>query len=516
MEQNLALRLENVNFRYFEHGKRNILDHVSLDIKAGGITVLMGNSGCGKSTLAAVSAGLYPENGGYLECGTIELFGRPLSSMNTKERAGYLTEMFQNPDLQFCMDSLRKEMQFCLENICVPPDQMDERIFKAAKACKMESMLDRKFHTLSGGEKQRAALACLYVMDSQMILLDEAFANLDTDVIQEMIELLQQMKMEGKTIIAIDHQVSYWLCAADEIILLGDGGKIKMRGINRDNFGTEVVCNAFKEEGLFWTEGPEGDKEQHLLLKTNNAAILRLHNISIPQGIPKKHWLKKESWKLLLKEEDITIPKGSMTAILGSSGSGKTTTFLTILKQHPYKGRIEIMAEDLSSIKERELFSKIGIVFQNPANQFITQNVLEEVMSSLQLWNKNLEEDQCRERALDMLENYGLKNYQSYSPYMLSQGQQRRLAVLSVLAGGQKILLLDEPTYGQDLKSVAAIMKQLQKKVEKEGLTVIFITHDHFTASRFADQVYVLENQKLNLQYRRNNIRMSKGENHES
>lgn len=151
-----ALRLRGVTFRYQEQGTRNILDHVDLDVKAGGLTVLMGGSGCGKSTLAAVAAGLYPENGGYLEGGNIEIFGHPLRGMNLQQRAEWLTILFQNPDLQFCMDTLRKEMRFCMENICIPAQEMDVKIERAAAELGVQALLDRELLTLSGGEKQRA------------------------------------------------------------------------------------------------------------------------------------------------------------------------------------------------------------------------------------------------------------------------------------------------------------------------------------------------------------------------
>ena len=186
-----------------------------------------------------------------------------------------------------------------------------------------------------------------------------------------------------------------------------------------------------------------------------------------------------------------------MTAVLGPSGIGKTTTFLSVLKQHPYIGQILLDGQDIAGLRPRELYHKIGIVFQNPANQFITQNVEEEVCVGLRLWEPGLSDEVCKARAEELLERYGLKAQRRYSPYMLSQGQQRRLAVLSVLAGGQKLLLLDEPTYGQDARSVSAIMEHLREKVEQDGLTVIFITHDTALAHAWADKVYCLDGGRL-------------------
>ena len=139
----------------------------------------------------------------------------------------------------------------------------------------------------------------------------------------------------------------------------------------------------------------------------------------------------------------------------------------------------------------------MGIVFQNPANQFVTQNVEEEVMTGIRTWDPGIAQAQLKIKTEALLEAYGLRRFHKYSPYMLSQGQQRRLAVLSVLAGGQKILLLDEPTYGQDDKSTNAMMVQLKEKVDREGLTVIFITHDRKLAAAWADQIVLLKDRKL-------------------
>ena len=224
MSANTALELEDVVFRYQEKGKRNILDHTSLSIPAGTLTVLMGGSGCGKSTLAAVAAGLYPENGGFLEGGTIRLYGQDLKTLDPQKRAAYLTVLFQNPDLQFCMNTLREEMRFCLENIRVPAGEMDARIDRAAVELGIAPLLDRTLSTLSGGEKQKAALSCLYVMESRCILLDESFANLDHEAAAQLLEMLLRMKTSGRTILAIDHKADLWLEAADEIILLEEGG----------------------------------------------------------------------------------------------------------------------------------------------------------------------------------------------------------------------------------------------------------------------------------------------------
>ena len=497
MSKETAVSLENVTFRYFEKGKRNVLDDVSLSVAEGTITVLMGASGCGKSTLAAVTAGLYPENGGFLAGGTIRLFGRDVSSLAPAQRAAYLGFLFQNPDLQFCMNTLRSELIFCLENIGTPAPGIDSKIEETAVALPVRAMLDRPLTTLSGGEKQMAMLACVYALGSRILILDEAFANIDRENAEELLALLVRLRAEGRTILAIDHRIDLWKDAADEFIVLGDGAKVLARGINAGNLND--YRDLFEREGLFEvrqrhrkagqpktaSSDVHPDGAENGRGSADVSPILRLENVSISRTA--------DNTRMLLSGADASFEKGTITAILGKSGIGKTTAFLSILKQHPYSGNIFLAGKELRKIRKKELYREIGIVFQNPANQFITQNVFDEVTAGIRIWEPKLSEESVKKRAVELLGRYGLSEKVRYSPYMLSQGQQRRLAVLSVLCGGQKILLLDEPTYGQDYRSTAAIMEHLTEKVREEGLTVIFITHDRTLAGVFADRVYELK-----------------------
>lgn len=495
MESQVFLSAQDVTFRYFEQSKRNILNHASLEIMQGRVTVLTGNSGCGKSTLAAVVAGLYPENAGILESGKITFLGKPLSEMNFRQRAGYLSLMFQNPDLQFCMDTLRREMRFCMENLCVPPSEMDGRIDRWARKLHLEPLLDQPLHTLSGGEKQKAALACLFLLESKGVLLDEPFANIDRESAKEIIAMLGEANRNtGLTVIAIDHQLDDWLPILDEAIVLGEGGAILQRGITRENLPKYYPL--FVEQGITF---PKKRKRKRPNVPENSPAI-RLEGFSVKRGAAQKKKLRNDT-DYLLKDTGASFPRGQITAVLGPSGIGKTTLFLALLGQCPYEGKIFLDGDrterELRSIRQKDLFREIGIVFQNPGNQFISQNVLEEVEKSIRQWDASAQPEAVRNRALALLDFYGLRPFQKYSPYMLSQGQQRRLAVLAVLTGGQNILLLDEPTYGQDYRSSSAILEQLCRKADEEGLTVIMTTHDRKLAGSYADKIYEVKDGRL-------------------
>ena len=444
--------VEDVTFRYFENSKTNILQNANFSFEKGKVTVVLGNSGCGKSTLAAVMCGLYPENGGYLESGRIIIDGKPVNEMSYRERSTYIAEIFQNPDLQFCMSNLRDELRFCMENACVPMDEMDKRIATFSEKYDVEDLLDMSFYDMSGGEKQKAALCCMLLISPKVMVLDEPFANLDKASREHFLKLLDKKVKEGNTtIIAIDHHADNWMSIADRYVVLGHKGQIvsDTATYNNESYVTSEIkkCTSKKE-------------------------ILLFKNVSI------SHNKNKD---VLLKNVNLSVNEGQMIACLGPSGAGKTSLFLTILKQKAYTGSILFLGKELKKYKKKDLFSEIGIVFQNPGNQFIATTVGAEVEKSLAGHDP--------ERVKDLLEYYDLKGYARYSPYMLSQGQQRRLGVLVMLAGGQKLLLLDEPTYGQDIKTTEKIMNRMRERTEN-GLSVIFSTHDEELAYKYADVIW--------------------------
>ena len=434
----MSLQANNITFKYFENSKKSVFEQLNFTIPQGKTTLLTGRSGCGKSTLAYVLAGLYPENAGVLTAGNVTVDGVDLATLTPNKRVKFVTMMFQNPDLQFCMNNIEQELEFCLENIGVAEVERPKQIDHAIKLLKIDHLRQQPFTTLSGGEKQKCALACIVALKSQYIILDEAFANIDPAAAKEIINVLRKLNL---SILAIDHNIELWDGNYDQII----------------NFDGQHPHANFDLIAKLHQPGST-------IIQTKKLVI---NGISYP---------------------DITIKKGSINAIVGPSGAGKTTWFKTLIRQYRYKGSLTIANVQVKQVKKIKLFAKIGIVFQNPANQFLALTVFDEVLFSVKRWYQDQSVQWQEEKVIELLTLFKLVEQKKYAPYMLSQGQQRRLAVLTMIAGAQDILLLDEPTYGQDYENICAMMELLVAKAQT-GLTVIFATHNLTVAKKFSHQI---------------------------
>lgn len=458
-----ALESHRLTFCYFEKSKRLILNDSNFNLRAGKITVLVGKSGCGKSTLAHLLVGLLPKHGGFLLNGCIKINEIDIHCLSPSERAKEISMMFQNPDLQFCMNHLFDELVFCLENICTPKDQIRAIIDEKVRLTKCEDILYQPFSTLSGGQKQRAALCCILAIGSKILVLDEPFANLDYDLTIELIHLLHDLNKKLKlTILVIDHHPTHWYGIANQLVILEDQGKI----YQEDQF--EKLIKAYQQTLKIPVLSPPAERFSNILCIS--ATVNKLFKI------------------------EAQIEEGSITAIVGPSGCGKTTLLKSLVGLVPYEGMIQLENRSIHKIKKRHLLKKIGFVFQNPMNQFISQSTIEEIIKSLKIWHKNRNSEWYTPEAMRLLKIFKLDCYANLSPYMLSQGQQRRLSVLSMIASGQRILLLDEPTYGQDLESTLSIIQLLNEQVIKNSLTIIYTTHDETLAKQWSHQIIRYKN----------------------
>ena len=460
-----VLSCEDIEFKYQINSKNNIIEGFSYDFLEERVYLISGFSGCGKSTLAYILSGLYPEHKGVMSKGKVLLLNREISEYSPNERVKDIMMMFQNSDAQFCMEKVKDEIIFCLENIEYPVEKMDELVDRVLSEMDILYLKDRDLSSLSGGEKQKVALAIILAISPKIIILDEPFANVDYESSQEIIQKLKRLNEENKTtIIAIDHRISLWKDIEYEFLYLGKG------------------CKILDDTSYFELEDSEEIKENRENLKEKEV-VLELENISIGYGEKK-----------LLENCSLIAREGEIVSLVGKSGAGKSSLLLNITGLTKIKnGTIKFLGKDIKRWKRKEILKNIGIVFQNPQNQFITYKVIDELIFSMKQNEKD--EKKLLERAENLLKQFNLYEYRNYSPFALSQGQQRKVAVLSMLSGDQKILLCDEPTYGQDNRTSKEIMEFLKKRAN-EGLTIIIVSHDRNLVYEYSDSIYEVTEEK--------------------
>lgn len=464
-----VLKCEDIVFKYRETSKENIIDGFTYSFNKGEIYLITGFSGCGKSTLANVIAGLYPSSKGILFKGEIRLFGKEISEYPPEKRAEYIMMMFQNADTQFCMDIVRDEIIFCLENIAFPVKKIDEVVESVLKKIGIEYLKYRKISSLSGGEKQKLSLACILAVSPEIIILDEPFANVDYESSQEIVNILKNINREKEvTIIAVDHRISLWKDIDYTLLHLGKGCSFVDKNIDKylvDIIDEEEYRNNFSKRYKDFEERKDA---------------VAVENLDISY--------KKE---LILKDINLAIKEGGITSIIGKSGTGKTSLLKAIAGIYKIShGNIKIFGADIKKIKDKVFINNVGIVFQNPQNQFITYKVIDEIMFTMRNRYPKEDEKLLVEKSENLLKEFELYKYRNFSPFSLSQGQQRKLAVLSMLGAGQKIILCDEPTYGQDNKTSIEIMEFLKRKAIEENITVVMVSHDKNLVFRYSDFIY--------------------------
>ena len=454
-----------------------------------------------------------------------------MADLSAPEKAKLAAMMFQNPDLQFCMDTPFHELVFCLENLRTEPEEIKERAEAALEFCGISNLRDRKFVTLSGGEKQKVMLACVTAIDPAWLLLDEPFANIDVDSAAEIIQKLVRLHRErGTGILAVDHRLDNWTGAADLICFMENGGIRESVAMNdpdvyqqMEAHGAEVPGKSYLQPADQTDRGSGFTSEPALAEKTGDSSGVSSESVAAGKsdrssGILYAAVSAGESGQIpqasdqpVLTMEDLSLvyPASGSTparvilshagmkfyqdriyALTGKSGAGKSSFFGTMTGMNRYDGVIRLEGTDIRKFRRRDA-GKIGFVTQNPQDQFIGGTVREEIMAALR------KKPDAEETTEQILRKIKLWRYRDISPYMLSQGQQRRLGVAALLTYPCRVLLCDEPTYAQDRENTIALMDSLCAQVRKLGIVMIFSTHDHQLAKDYADCILKLEGGKI-------------------
>ncbi|MEA4954309.1 MAG: ATP-binding cassette domain-containing protein [Pseudoflavonifractor sp.] len=462
----MSIRFEDLEFAYFAD-RRAVLPGLTAEFDPGEITVLTGASGCGKSTLLYLAAGAYPHSAGVVRRGRVTVDGVEPGTLAPPERCKLVGMMFQNPELQFCMDTVKNELVFCLENIRTPPKEIGTRLDEALDFCGIFHLKERTLLSLSGGERQKVMLACLTALEPRWLLLDEPFANIDDASARAIAAKLRQLHRErGVGILAVDHRLDNWLEAADTVRVM-EGGLVGRQRMEPARLTPETL----EALGVIV---PGRSYSPALVPAVPGEVVLELREITLSH---QKH--------PILKGVNASFRAGCIYAVVGESGCGKSSLFGALSGLYSYKGQALLEGRELRRLRRADL-GKLGFVTQNPQDQFVGDTVREEITVGLR------HDPGAAEKSEAILRKIGLWRYRDISPYLLSQGQQRRLGVAALMAYPCKVLVCDEPTYAQDRNNTRAIMDALCRQAREHGVALLFSTHDRQLAKDYADEIWEL------------------------
>ena len=490
------ISFKNFSFQYRAQKKPTLQD-INLDIYPGERVLIAGPSGSGKSTLAACINGLNPfSNPG--ECsGTLMVDGVDAPHSSIFDLAAHVGTVLQDPDGQFIGLTVGEDIAFSLENNCTPQPEMKEIVQHAAELVGIENHLGFAPHELSGGQKQRVSLAGVMVDDVKILLFDEPLANLDPATGKQAIELIDTIQQKtDTTVLIIEHRLEDVLWRNVDRIVLVNEGRILADMRPDDLLSGSLLAENGIREPLYLTAmryaGIAVTPEKHPAhidsVVLDKADTARLHSWFQAEPLP----ASKPAPEPLLEVRDLcfgynkgqhtlqnvsfSIGKGEMVSIVGRNGAGKSTLSKLICGfETQDSGEIYLNGKDLKDENIRRRAKHIGYVMQNP-NQMISKTMIyDEVAMALQ--GSGLTEEQIREKVEDTLKVCGLYPFRNWPVSALSFGQKKRVTIASVLVQDPELILLDEPTAGQDFRHYTDIMEFLQG-LNTRGVTVVMITHD--------------------------------------
>ncbi|HEX7172874.1 MAG TPA: ABC transporter ATP-binding protein [Candidatus Limnocylindria bacterium] len=454
---------------------------VTLTIEAGERVLLLGPSGAGKSTLLTALAGLVDPRGGGETEGLLLVDG--VDPREARDRTGLL---FQDPESQLVMGRAGDDVAFGLENRCVPTDAIWSRVDAALGAVGFPYDRDRPTHALSGGEQQRLALAGTLALRPGLLLLDEPTANLDPDGATELREVLDRvLDRVGATLVLVEHRVDEAVSLVDRVVVLAAGSGVVADGPPRDVF--RAHGSALAEAGVWVPDHPPPAPPRRE--RPAPAALVLADRVGFRYPGDRTD---------VVEAIDIHVRSAEALAVVGPNGSGKSTlALLTAGLLEPRVGRVmaaEALSpghghEPIARWPAHELVRRIGTVFQDPEHQFLTRSVREELLLGPR--RAGASEAVARRRADELLDRLHLAPVAAANPFTLSGGEKRRLSVATALATAPSLLVLDEPTFGQDRRTWSELL-HLLAALRDDGRGVCFVTHDRAFASALADRTLAL------------------------
>lgn len=510
------IEFKNFGFKYKAQAEPTLFD-INLSIYKGEKILICGPSGCGKSTLSHTLNGLIPSSYKGDSTGSLIIKGKPFTSHSIFSLSKIIGTVLQDSDGQFIGLSVGEDIAFALENENKSQEEMKKHVLEAAKKVGMEAFLTHAPNQLSGGQKQRVALAGVMVDNVEVFLFDEPLANLDPESGKRTIELIDELhKATGSTIIIIEHRIEDVLYrSVDRIVLMNEGRILSSSSpdallssnlLKENGIREPLYITALKYAGVSITEEKKPGRIDTLVLndedkekvrswykkqtrereKKRQEKLLTISNISYTY--PNGHEA--------LKDISFTLYKGEMMSIVGKNGAGKSTLSKLIcgfIKEN--SGSLFFKDEDFDSYSIKERAEHIGYVMQNP-NQMITKPLIkEEVALGLKMRGEKNEEE-IENIVNNTLSICGLRPFRSWPVSALSYGQKKRVTIASILSMNPEIIILDEPTAGQDFHHYTEIMEFL-KKLNERGITIILITHDMHLMLEYSERACVFADGEL-------------------
>lgn len=509
------ISFDHFGFQYTAQAEPTLYD-ISLDIRKGEKVLICGPSGCGKSTLAHCVNGLIPNSYPGKATGSLTIGGKDAFSQGLFALSKTVGTVLQDSDGQFIGLTVAEDIAFALENDCVPTQEMHETVQKIAKLVNVEQVLGHAPHEISGGQKQRVALGGVMVGDVDILLFDEPLANLDPATGKQAICLIDEIqKHTGCAVIIIEHRVEDVLYRPVDRIVLMEDGRIRFDGSPDALLSTDLLpqggireplyVTALKYAGVTLTADMRPSYLPELVLSDSQKAQVRHWFASQPPAPAQP----EKPVQLQVKNLDFTysgghhalrgisleVHKGEMLSIVGTNGAGKSTFSKVICGfENAQSGTITLNGLDLSTLSIKERADHIGYVMQNP-NQMISKNqIFDEV--ALGLRNRGVSEEEIRPQVEETLKICGLYPFRNWPISALSYGQKKRVTIASILVLKPEILLLDEPTAGQDLRHYTEIMDFLCE-LNRQGITVILITHDMHLMLEYTPRAVVFHDSQV-------------------
>ena len=495
-------------FQYDAQAEATLKD-ISFDIVKGEKVLILGPSGSGKSTLAQCLNGIIPNIHKGQAKGQVRIDGQDIFKQSIYDKSQSVSTVLQDPDGQFIGLTVAEDLAFALENDCADQSEMKDKVALWAERLDLTSLLNHRPQDLSGGQKQRVSLAGVLIDESPILLFDEPLANLDPKSGQGTIDLIDKIHEEvGATTIIIEHRLEDVLYRPVDRILLVNKGELLFNGRPDELLSSTLLLENGIRDPLYLTVlrqlGFDTTRAQNL----SQLDALDLSGLGIPDSVLRDKTetstdsiLKVEGLSVsygdnpaVIEDMSFSLKKGERLAIVGKNGAGKSTLAKALCGFVPSQGQLIYKGRDISQDSIAERSERIGFVLQNP-NQMISQTMIfDEVALGLRL--RGIEETEVEERVHEVLKTCGLYSFRKWPISALSFGQKKRVTIASILVLKPEIIILDEPTAGQDYKTYTDIMNFLDS-LQKQGHTIVMITHDMQLMLEYSDRCIVVLEGKI-------------------